>query len=57
MNNDYWITYLYENSNGVQEEIEMSGDISPPLSLSMPSPTGRLDIFMLVGDDFDAISE
>jgi hypothetical protein len=48
-----YTTYWYESQNGEMEPIEIETYMDPPDILTMPSISGVVESFMLIGEDFD----
>lgn len=48
-----YTTYWYESQDGEMEPIEIETSMDPPDMLTMPTISGVVESFMLIGEDFD----
>jgi len=48
-----YTTYWYESQDGEMEPIEIETSMDPPDMLTMPTISGVVESFMLLGEDFD----
>jgi hypothetical protein len=48
-----YTTYWYEGQDGEMEPIEIETSQAPPTMLTMPTISGVIESFMLIGEDFD----
>jgi len=51
------VTYIYENSCGIEEEIEFTFDCEPPPSIMMPTDSGHFETFVLIYEEYEDIDD